>query len=200
MWMLVGLGNPGPEYEHTRHNVGFQVIDRLAARLAASPAREKWGALVAEARLDQERVLLCKPVELMNLSGQSVVRLAQFWKVPPERAVVIHDDLDLPLGRLKLGQGGGHGGHNGVRSILTEWGQGDFARVRLGIGRPAGAGKAGAGYVLGGFGKEERALASEMCDRGADAAVTIVARGLLAAMNRFNGKAGLGPAKGTGPE
>lgn len=200
-WLLVGLGNPGPEYAHTRHNVGFEVIDRLAAQLAAGPAREKWGAEVAEARLGSARVVLCKPMEFMNVSGQAVVRVAQFFKVAPDRAVVVHDDLDLPLGRLKLGSGGGHGGHNGVRSILAEWGQAEFARVRLGIGRPAGSAKVGTGYVLGSFGKDERAQAVTMFERATLAAETIVSAGLLTAMNRFNGKAdGDSKKKGTGPE
>jgi PTH1 family peptidyl-tRNA hydrolase len=195
VWMLVGLGNPGPEYAHTRHNVGFEVVDRLAARHSAGPAREKWGAEVAEARLGSQRVLLCKPMEFMNVSGQAVVRLAQFFKVAPEHAVVVHDELDLPLGRLKLAGGGGHGGHNGVRSILAEWGQADFARVRIGIGRPAGSAKVGPGYVLGGFARDERAVADGMCERAADAVEVIVTAGLLTAMNRFNGKAGDGPAR-----
>ena len=194
VWLLIGLGNPGPEYENTRHNVGFRVIDKIAERSGAGSPRDKWGASLAEGKIGNERILLCKPMEFMNVSGQAVVRAAQFWKVAPSQTVVVHDDWDLPLGRLKLGSGGGHGGHNGVRSILAEWGNADFARVRFGIGRPL-SGKASAGYVLGTFAKDEHAVLSTTVSRAADALEEIVKRGLTVAMNTFNGKAGHEPAK-----
>ena len=197
MWLLVGLGNPGKEYEATRHNVGFRVVDLIAARAGAPAWRSKWGADLAEIKLGSERVLLCKPMEFMNVSGQPVVRVASFWKVEPSRAVVVHDDLDLPFGRMKLGQGGGHGGNNGVRSILAEWGTPDFHRVRVGIGRPAG-GRDASGWVLGGFSETERREVVTIIERAADAAAAIVTDGGPAAMNRFNGKAGTGT--GTGKE
>jgi PTH1 family peptidyl-tRNA hydrolase len=194
VWLLVGLGNPGKQYEDTRHNVGFRVVD-LVARRAGSPAwREKWGAAIAEAKVGSERVLLCKPMEFMNLSGQPVVRVATFWKIDPSRTVVVHDDIDLPVGRLKLGQGGGHGGNNGVRSILAEWGSPDFHRVRVGIGRPA-AGRDAAGWVLGGFAEADRGALPELLERAADAASCIVTEGSKVAMNRFNGKAGEKPVE-----
>lgn len=194
MWLLVGLGNPGPEYANTRHNVGFQVVDLLAQRTGAPAARAKWGAEIAETRIGAERVLLCKPMEYMNVSGQPVVRVASFWKVEPKQTVVVHDDLDLPFGRLKLGVGGGHGGNNGVRSILAEWGTAEFNRVRMGIGRP-GAGRDASSHVLGGFDGAERAAAAEFYARAADAVACIVTEGLATAMNRFNGSAGGKPAK-----
>ena len=194
MWLLVGLGNPGPEYANTRHNVGFNVVDLLAQRTGAPAARAKWGAEIAETRIGGERVLLCKPMEYMNVSGQPVVRVASFWKVEPRQTVVVHDDLDLPFGRLKLGAGGGHGGNNGVRSILAEWGSADFARVRMGIGRPS-AGRDASGHVLGGFDGGERAAVEEFFGRAADAAACIVTDGLAVAMNRFNGNAGGKPAQ-----
>jgi peptidyl-tRNA hydrolase, PTH1 family len=198
VWLVVGLGNPGPQYENTRHNVGFQIIDTIAERSGAGTPREKWGASVVETRLGDERVLLCKPMEFMNLSGQAVTRVAQFWKIDPARAVVVHDDLDLPLGRLKLGAGGGHGGHNGVRSILAEWGRADFARVRCGIGRPV-AGKSGSGYVLGAFAKDEHDLWRATRLQAADATEAVVKLGLTVAMNRFNVKTGQNPAKDPAP-
>lgn len=189
MWLLVGLGNPGKEYEATRHNVGFRVVDLVAARAGAPAWRSKWGAEVAEAKIGTERVLLCKPMEFMNVSGQPVVRVASFWKVEPSRTVVIHDDLDLPFGRMKVGQGGGHGGNNGVRSILAEWGTPDFHRVRVGIGRPA-PGRDASGWVLSGFSEADRRALPGVLERAADAATAIMTDGVLVAMNRFNGKAG----------
>lgn len=196
MWLLVGLGNPGPEYANTRHNVGFAVVDLIAERTGAPPARSKWGAEITETRIGGERVLLCKPMEYMNVSGQPVVRVASFWKAEPKQTVVVHDDLDLPFGRLKLGAGGGHGGNNGVRSILAEWGNADFGRVRMGIGRPA-AGRDASSHVLGGFDGVERTAAGEFFGRAADAVACIVTDGLAVAMNRFNGSAGGKPAKGS---
>jgi PTH1 family peptidyl-tRNA hydrolase len=196
VWLLVGLGNPGPEYANTRHNVGFHVVDLLAQRTGAPAARAKYGAEIAETRLGGERVLLCKPMEFMNVSGQPVVRVASFWKVEPKQTVVVHDDLDLPFGRLKLGAGGGHGGNNGVRSILAEWGSAEFNRVRMGIGRPA-AGRDASSHVLGGFDAAERATLEEFFARAADAAASIVTEGLGAAMNRYNGSAGGKPGKGS---
>ena len=192
MWLLVGLGNPGKEYEQTRHNVGFRVID-LIARRAGTPAwRAKWGAEVAEAKVASERVLLCKPMEFMNLSGQPVARVASFWKIETARMVVVHDDLDVPFGRLKLAIGGGHGGNNGIRSLLAETGSAAFHRVRVGIGRPP-AGRDAANYVLAGFDESERAELPEFLERAADAASCIVTDGLPVAMNRFNTKPGAKP-------
>jgi peptidyl-tRNA hydrolase, PTH1 family len=195
VWLLVGLGNPGAKYAGTRHNVGFHVIDRLASRAGAAGAREKSGAVVAEGRLGSERILLCKPMEFMNVSGQSLVRVARFWKIDAAQTVVVHDELDVPFGRLKLAGGGGHGGHNGLRSIIAEWGTADFSRVRFGISRPA-PGRDAADYVLQDFSAIERQALPELQDRAADAVEAIVASGLTTAMNKFNGKAGSGSESG----
>lgn len=194
MWLLVGLGNPGPKYEATRHNVGFQVIDAVTTRCRVSSLRAKLGAEVGEALIGSERVLLCKPMEYMNTSGQAVVRVAKFWKIEPAQTVVVHDDLDLPFGRLKLGAGGGHGGHNGLRSIIAEWGTADFGRVRFGIDRPP-TGRDPADYVLTDFKAVERKELADYCGRAAEAAETIIRDGLTVAMNRFNTKTGLGPKR-----
>src|SRR6185369_13569230 len=173
MWLVVGLGNPGRQYAGNRHNIGFDVVAELASRAGAPPMREKFGAEIGEAKIRGERVLLCKPMEFMNVSGQAVARVAQFWKVPIERIVVVHDDLDLPFGRLKLGAGGGHGGNNGVRSVIAELGSADFLRVRFGVGRPP-SGREAAGHVLADFSGAERALLPALRDEAADAVEEIV--------------------------
>lgn len=187
MWLVVGLGNPGREYAGNRHNIGFEVVAELAARAKAPPMREKFGAELAEATLRGERVLLCKPMEFMNVSGQPVARVAKFWKIAPAATIVVHDDLDLPFGRLRLGAGGGHGGNNGVRSLLADLGTADFLRVRFGVGRPAPGGDA-ADYVLSDFSRAEQRELPDLRMQAADAVEEILASGLMTAMNRFNTK------------
>jgi PTH1 family peptidyl-tRNA hydrolase len=194
MWLVVGLGNPGREYAANRHNVGFDVVAELAARAKAPPLREKFGAEVGEATIRGERVLLCKPMEFMNVSGQAVARVAKFWKIAPASIVVVHDDLDLPFGRLKLGAGGGHGGQNGVRSVIADLGSADFLRVRFGIGRPAPGGDA-ANHVLADFSRAEQKELPDLRANAADAVEEILANGLAAAMNRFNVKKNENPGK-----
>jgi len=190
MHLVVGLGNPGREYEGNRHNVGFRVVEEVARRAKAPAARTKFGAEIAEGALGGARVILCRPMEYMNVSGQAVARVAGFWKVPPADIVVIHDELDIPFGRLKLGIGGGAGGHNGVRSMIADLGTPDFARVRFGIGRPPPS-WAGADYVLSDFTRAEQKELPDLVSLAADAVEEIVGNGLPAAMNRFNKK----PAK-----
>ena len=185
MWLLVGLGNPGSRYARNRHNAGFMVVDELWRRAGAPAPREKLGAQLSEATLAGEHVLFCKPQEFMNCSGLAVQRAAAFWKIPPAQAVVVHDEMDVPFGRLKLGFSGGTGGHNGLQSIIQEWGSPDFARVRFGIGRPPAQWDA-ADYVLADFADDERRLLPDLIGEAADATETIVKRGLQAAMTRFN--------------
>ncbi len=185
MWLVVGLGNPGPEYQGHRHNLGFLVVDELSRRSKAGPWRAKMGAELGEATLQGQRLILCKPMEFMNLSGQAVARVAAFWKIAVEQTVVVHDELDLPFGRLKLGSGGGAGGHNGVRSLLSCLGSPDFNRVRAGVSRPP-APVDPADWVLSNFSRSERAELPAFVDRTADAVVEIVTRGLTAACNKFN--------------
>jgi len=187
MWLVVGLGNPGREYAGNRHNVGFDVVAELAVRAKAPPLREKFGAELGEATIRGERVLLCRPMEFMNVSGQAVARVAKFWKIAPETTIVVHDDLDLPFGRLKLGAGGGHGGNNGVRSVIADLGSADFPRVRFGIGRPAPGGDP-ANYVLADFSRAEQKELPDLRSLAADAVEEIIASGLAPAMNRFNTK------------
>jgi peptidyl-tRNA hydrolase, PTH1 family len=189
LWLVVGLGNPGSEYARTRHNLGFMVVDELSARAgAATPWKAKFGAELAEGKLDPggHRLLLCKPMEYMNVSGEVVQRVAAFWKVAPAQTVVVHDELDLPFGRLKLGAGGGAGGHNGIRSLISTLGA-DFIRVRVGIGKPQSK-QQGAGHVLGGFSKAEQAELPFVVTEAREAVEAIVTGSLTAAMNRFNQK------------
>jgi len=186
MWLIVGLGNPGTEYADTRHNIGFMVVDALCAPGEPSAPRIKFGAELREVRVGAERTLVCKPLEYMNLSGGAVGRVSGFWKIAPQRIVVVYDDLDLPFGQLRLAKGGGAGGHNGVRSVIEALGP-DFTRVRVGIGRPAG-GQNAKSAVLGGFSKGEREELPLVIDEAAQAVRTVMADGLIAAMNRFNVK------------
>jgi PTH1 family peptidyl-tRNA hydrolase len=187
MFLVVGLGNPGRQYQGNRHNVGFRVVDQLAARAGSPAPRDKHGAEVFEATVGGERALLCKPMEFMNVSGQAVQRIAGFHKIPAANVVVVHDELDVPFGRLKLGSGGGAGGHNGIRSIIAELGTPDFARVRFGVDRPPPAWQ-GADYVLANFTGAEQKRLPELIDLACDAVEEIISRGLPAAMNKFNTK------------
>ena len=187
MRLVVGLGNPGPEYQDNRHNLGFKVVDELLARARGSAPRAKFGAELCEVTIAGERVLLCKPMEYMNVSGQAVARVAGFWKVPISDVVVVYDELDLPFGRLKLGAGGGHGGHNGVRSLLADLGDASFARVRVGIGRPT-PGHDPANYLLSNFSRAEAKELPDLIGAAADAVETILRSGLTTAMNKFNVK------------
>jgi len=188
MHLIVGLGNPGPEYADNRHNLGFMVADELARRGRAAAPRQKFGAELLEATIGGNRLLLCKPHQYMNVSGQAVASVAGFWKIGLGETIVVHDELDLPFDRMKLGAGGGPGGHNGVKSIISALGDPGFARVRIGIGRPA-PGRDPADYVLSDFSRAEAAVLPDLIGRAADAVEAIVRDGLTTAMNRFNGKA-----------
>ena len=148
MWLVVGLGNPGREYEHTRHNIGFMVVDELARRWNAAGWREKFGGEIAQAK----DVLMLKPQEYMNVSGQAVQRTQAFYKIEPSQTIVVHDEIDLPFGKIRVKVGGGHGGHNGLRSIIQMTGDA-FVRVRCGLGKPLGGKEKVTGHVLGGFSK-----------------------------------------------
>ena len=189
-WLVVGLGNPGPEYARNRHNVGFMVADLLADRLRARFGRHRKAvAEVAEGRLglgvDAPRLVLAKPLTYMNLSGGPVAGLAQFYKVPVDRIVAMHDDLDLPYGRLRMKVGGGEGGHNGLRSMSRSLGTKEYIRVRFGIGRPPGR-QDPADYVLADFSTVERKELEFLVDRTADAVEAVLTKGLEAAQNEYH--------------
>lgn len=184
MKIVVGLGNPGNQYKETRHNIGFQVVDELARRWSVAAWKRRYEAEVSEHRAIGP-VLLVKPQTYMNLSGSSVREAAKFYKTPPEDIIVIHDDLDLPSGRLRIRERGGSGGHRGIESILAQLGSDEFVRVRFGVGRPP-EGWESADYVLGRFAAEEQALIREAVGKAADAVEAILKEGTAAAMNRFN--------------
>lgn len=183
--VVAGLGNPGPRYEGTRHNVGRAVVDRLAARLGAR-WRRRGLAEVAEARVVGLFVVLVKPLTYMNASGEAVAAVARRYRVAPQEVLLVYDDLDLPVGRLRLRRGGSAGGHRGVLSVLAALGTQEVGRLRVGIGRPP-AGVDPADYVLAPFGEEEVSLVAEAVERAADAVVTVLHEGYEAAMNRYNG-------------
>jgi len=184
-WLLVGLGNPEPRYRGNRHNIGFMVVEQLA-RKAELPWRRstRFSAEIALGELSKRPVVLAKPQTYMNLSGQCVVPLAHFYRVPCSRIIAVHDEVDLELGRLKVKQGGGDGGHNGLRSITELLGDPDYLRVRVGVGRPAVGDVTG--HVLSDFRQEEAEQVADTIERAARAARTLITRGLKEAMNRFN--------------
>jgi peptidyl-tRNA hydrolase, PTH1 family len=186
--LVVGLGNPGPAYRGNRHNVGFMVVEVLANRIGGRFKSHRSRADVVESRLSpppRTRVVLAKPRSYMNDSGGPVAGLRDFYKVPTDRIVVVHDDLDLPFGALRLRLDGGDGGHNGLRSITRSLGSRDYLRVRFGIGRPPGR-MDPADYVLRDFSPAERKELDYSVDRAADAVETLVLDGLEATQNRFN--------------
>jgi PTH1 family peptidyl-tRNA hydrolase len=186
-WLVVGLGNPGPDYAGNRHNVGQMVLAELADRIRASFRSHKTNSMVAEGRtgLDGPRLILAKPNSYMNLSGGPVAGLLKYFAVEPSHLIVVHDELDIPFDRIKLKFGGGHGGHNGVRDIISAIGTGDFTRVRVGIGRPPGR-QAAADYVLRDFPAPERAVLPNLLVDAADAVESIASHGLTAAQLRFH--------------
>ncbi|HVV13812.1 aminoacyl-tRNA hydrolase [Amycolatopsis sp.] len=183
--LLVGLGNPGPRYATNRHNVGFMVLDELAARVGGKFKAHKGGAEVLEGRLAGRRVVLAKPRSFMNLSGGPVAGTAKFYKISPDGVVVVHDELDLEFGALKLKLGGGDNGHNGLRSITKSLGTKEYYRVRFGIGRPPGR-MDPADYVLKDFSTVERKELPLEVDRCADAVEELIGKGLNAAQNTFH--------------
>jgi len=185
-YLLIGLGNPGREYRDNRHNIGFMLIDRLAVRLDARGMKLQSKAIVIGALYEERKLILAKPQTYMNLSGQSVQGLLHFYKIPPENLIVAHDDLDLPLGTIRIRPGGGAGGQRGMASTIERLGTQDFPRLRLGIGRPPGRMDAAA-YVLQNFSRDDLLIVSETLDRAADAVLTFVTDGLNKAMNKFNG-------------
>lgn len=186
-FIIVGLGNPGAKYEHTRHNAGFMAVDEIGRRMGAELAREKCSALIGKAGIDSHEAVLAKPRTYMNESGRAVAGLLRDSYCTPSDLIVLHDELDLPLGTVRIKAGGGHGGHNGLRSIIDLIGTADFLRVRIGIGRPE-PGFDPARYVLSPFRADERSAARIAVEQAADAVLAIVSQGAANAMNVFNQK------------
>ena len=185
--LVVGLGNPGPRYAPTRHNVGYVVADLLADRMGSGfKLHKKSGTDVATGRLAGRPVVVAKPRSYMNESGRQVAALANFYSVPPEDIVVVHDELDLEFGRVRLKLGGGEAGHNGVRSVSSALGTKDYLRVRIGIGRPPGR-KDPAAFVLENFTVAERKDVPVICEEAADATELLIKLGLEAAQNQVHG-------------
>mgnify|MGYP000681002036 CR=1 FL=1 len=182
--LVIGLGNPGRKYAGNRHNVGFQCLDRLAAAWGLSFSRRKHKALLAEGEIAGLKVILAKPQTFMNLSGQAVERLAHFYRLPPENILVIYDDLDLPLGKIRLRPKGGSGGHKGMKSIIEHLGTQNFPRLRVGIGRPTHGDPVD--YVLSDFAPDQRITMEEVYGRVISAVELWLKEGIEAAMNKHN--------------
>ena len=188
MWMVVGLGNPGEEYEASRHNVGFQAMEVLADRCGATLGHRRYRSLFTRAVRHGEEVLLVRPLTFMNDSGSAVSRWQQAVGLKPNQIIVIHDDLDLLISQLRIRTGGSHGGHRGVRSIQEALGGGDFIRVKVGIGRPR-PGRDPVDHVLGPFEKAEQGEIETAVERAADAVELLLREGVQTAMNRYNVRA-----------
>ena len=183
--LVVGLGNPGAGYRKTRHNLGFAVVDELARRHSIDLKTKKFRAVYGYGTIGQRSVLLSKPQTYMNRSGDSVGVMAGWFHIPPEQVLVVHDDLDLDPGRLKLKAGGGHGGHNGLRDIIRALGSHEFLRVRMGIGRPR-AQSGSTDHVLSSFHPDEKRDMEAMVERAADAVEMTLGEGIRASMNEYN--------------
>ena len=186
-WLIAGLGNPGDAYENTRHNIGFQVLDALGERQKKPIQRLKFKALTNLFTISGEKVLVMKPVTYMNLSGEAVRPAADFYKIPPERILVVSDDTALPAGRLRIRKGGSAGGHNGLKSIIQHLGSDQFPRLRVGVGEKPHPDYDMADWVLGKFTGEDKKKMDQAVERAAEAIECILKDGLDRGMSRFNG-------------
>ena len=185
-FVIVGLGNPGPKYQWTRHNAGFLFLDRLAHLENITINRKNFSGLAGEWNHDGNRLILLKPQTFMNLSGQAVMQALQFYKLPTSQMIVVHDELDLPLGTARFKQGGGHGGHNGLRSIMEQLGKGDFIRLRIGIGRPPRGDTVN--YVLGNIPPDQMEVLARVLDGGVEMLEMLLDEGLPKAMSLYNNR------------
>ncbi len=188
MIIVAGLGNPGKGYSSSRHNVGFMVIDELAKGLSVSLKKKGFRSHYAQASIEEKRLLLLKPDTYMNRSGEALSDVIEFFKIPAKDLIVVYDEMDIPLGNIKVKIGGGSAGHRGIESIINSLGQSDFIRVRVGIGKPVQRSQ-GIDHVLSQFEKDEKKLVNRVVDRAKDAVLEIVLSGAENAMNKFNRKA-----------
>lgn len=186
-YLIAGLGNPGREYQDSRHNIGFMLVNRLAERLDVTFSRMESKALVTKGKYQGRSIIFAKPQTYMNLSGQAVGSLVNFYKIPLENLMVVYDDVDLAFGKIRIRPTGGSGGQKGMVSIIDQLGTQDFPRLRLGIGRPPGSQRT-ASYVLRDFSRDDSDFLPHLLDRGADAVITYITEDLATAMNRFNSK------------
>ena len=185
LWMIVGLGNPGSKYAKTRHNIGFLVIDRLAEKYDIPLTRNKFDNLFGMGKIETVKVVLAKPMAFMNRSGMPIVQMAKYHKLKLDQILVIHDDIDIILGNLKIKAKGGHGGHNGLKSIIDAFGGMEFPRIRLGIGRPDTQIDV-TNHVLGKITTDEMKYLEPVLSSAMDAVQTVVKRGITIGMNKFN--------------
>jgi PTH1 family peptidyl-tRNA hydrolase len=185
--LVVGLGNPGNTYKRTRHNVGFMVLDQIAEAFSIALVKQKFDTIFGRGSIDGVSVVLAKPMAFMNRSGPQVQKIAGYYRILSEDMLVVHDDIDLAFGRIKIKEKGGDGGHKGVRSIIDAFGGGDFVRLRIGVGRPE-AGISAADHVLGKFSLKEKKVLDQIITEARDAVVTILCKGAKEGMNRFNDK------------
>jgi PTH1 family peptidyl-tRNA hydrolase len=185
--LVVGLGNPGNTYKRTRHNVGFMVVDQIAEDFSIALVKQKFDTVFGLGSVDDVEVVLAKPMAFMNRSGPLVQKIARYYRILSEDMLVVHDDIDLAFGRIKIKEKGGDGGHKGVRSIIDAFGGGEFVRLRIGVGRPE-AGINAADHVLGKFSLKEKKVLHRIISEARDAVVTILCKGAKEGMNRFNDK------------
>ena len=187
-WLIVGLGNPGKEYSHTRHNCGFRAVDILADKLGCKIDKGKFQGLYGQTVYNGKKLYLLKPQTYMNLSGRSVLQLSAYFSIPPQKIIILYDDISLAPGRLRIRANGSAGGHNGIKSIISELGSQDFPRVKIGVGAKPQPEQDLADWVLSGFtAAEEKELATAL-DNAANAALWIIDKGVPETANRFNGK------------
>ncbi|MDP4178495.1 MAG: aminoacyl-tRNA hydrolase [Bacillota bacterium] len=184
MFLIVGLGNPGDEYKHTRHNVGFDMIDLLSEKYNISVNRLKFKGMYGEGTIENQKVILLKPATYMNLSGDSIIEVVNFYKIPKDNIIVLYDDISLEVGRLRIRSEGSAGGHNGIKSIISQLGTESFKRVRFGVGKSKGN---LVSHVLGKFSKEDREILDKVFEIGVEAVEAIIDKGIAQAMNKYNG-------------
>lgn len=184
MYLIVGLGNPGKEYAHTRHNVGFDIIDLLSNKYNISISRAKFKGEFGEGTIGNEKVILLKPTTYMNLSGESIREISNFYKIPKENIIVVYDDISLEIGKLRIRSKGSAGGHNGIKSIIANLSSDEFSRIKIGVGHPKND---LVSFVLGKFSKDERAVLEKVFDVVIEAVKEIIINNDVEAMNKFNG-------------
>ncbi len=183
--MIAGLGNPGKDYARTRHNIGFMAIDALASKFCLIFDKTRFDSEYVKVRVKGSDVFLIKPLTFMNRSGISIHKFASYYKIEIEDIIIVHDDMDLEFGKIKIVKSRGHGGHNGVRSIMESFGNNDYIRVRVGVGHPL-SGRDITGHVLGGFSQDEMSLLDKTLDTASNACLHILENGVISAMNNFN--------------
>ena len=185
MYLVVGLGNPEGEYSNSRHNMGFDTINKIAEKLDVKISREKYKGLYGETTINNEKVILLKPQTYMNLSGDSIIQFKNFYKIPDENIIIIYDDMDIEKGNIKIRKQGGPGSHNGMKSVIDVLNTDVFPRIRIGIGRPMFK-EMTIAYVLEKISKEEREILDKAIDKAADATIDIIEKGINKTMNMYN--------------